>query len=592
MRSDNKLPKEGKVKRFFIAISVLFAIVIAALSSASVIPTATAGGLPVPVAIDMPSSLQPGTTFTTTLRVDNGQSWSKPIYGRIKHRGSAWGGETSPSVSVGNVYSVCGISPDAVDGCAMYLVDVQVQGNSSITFTISTNVAREGTYSLEIDLLVPGYGKYSETRSINVASSTTITPTVATSTLTPTATPTATSTPSPTPTATATPTLTATSVPTTTNEVKDVRTSNVTDVSFTISFLTSSPSLPALAIWEIGMTATQLVKDFRTDPGETHWYQVAGLKPATTYQYAAYWDGRTVEEGSVQTKAKGSINTPRIAFGQITDQTGHPVDDALVYLTEDGNGLLSTVTDENGWWSTDLGSARAQTSGSFKALGGGPTSLIRIEATAGSAGSAVASVAVDFNWPLSLNLRPVVTRKVALGAGWNTFAFPLEPIGVGRISDLAHVINGDGVTRLSAVYGYDSNWQGSVVSGTLVLGEDLPLRVGEGYFFEMNQPFEWNLRGFTVTQVIPLYLGAGWNLIGVPSPSGLTASDLSDASGIISGTTTYNVAEVDRWTYGRYEGHVAGYPFNNFSIDPDRAYFLRSNRWGRLDPGTGFVPLQ
>lgn len=571
------------MKRTIIAIAVLFFGLFAALASATgSIPTASAGGT-TPVTINMPSSLQPGTTFTITLRVDNGQSWSKPIFGRVKHGGSAWGGETRPSVSVGNVYFVCGISPDAVDGCAMYWIEAHVQGSGSVTFTLSTNVAREGTYSLEIDLLVPGYGKYSETRSINVASSTMITPT---------ATPMPTSTPSLTPTPTTT--VTAIPVPTTVvNEVRDVRVSNVTDSSFTVSFLTNSPAIPALAIWESGITTTQLVKDFRSDPGETHWYQAVGLKPATTYQYAIYWGGRTAEEGSVQTKTRGEINTPRIGFGRILDSAGQGVYGALVYVTEDSKELLSAVSDGNGWWNTDLNAARPQTSGSFKTLGGGPISLIRIEATAGSLGSAVATVPVDFNWPLSLNLRPVVTRKISLGQGWNSVSLPLEPLDVVKVSDLAHVINGDGATRLSAVYSYDySSWQGTIVSGTAVLGEDLRLIVGRGYFFQMNQPFEWNLSGFTVTQVIPLYFQTGWNLVGVPNPSGLTAYDLSDASGIISGTTTYNVPEIDRWAYGRYEGFLSGYPFNNYPIEPDRAYFIRANTEGVLDPGTGFVPLQ
>ncbi|MBI3979899.1 MAG: carboxypeptidase regulatory-like domain-containing protein, partial [Chloroflexi bacterium] len=428
-----------------------------------------------------------------------------------------------------------------------------------------------------------------------------------TATHTATSTPTWTSTPTSTPTNTPTPTVTLTPTPTRTplgvpNEVFDVRTSNVTDVSFTVSFLSKFPSIASVGYWISGTNGMSMTiaSDFRSDPGDTHLVRVGGrvasetLTPETTYQFHAYLDDSPapVYTGTVRTGPTLDPRTYDGVYGRVFDASGVPLAGALVYLaiedvsTRATSALLSDVTDPAGYWSLDLAGARTQSfTGTFAYDAG---DLAHVMGTAGSAGVAYADQPVGALRPLDLHVRPVVVLPIRLGFGWNAVGLPLMPTRPLSVSHLALLVNGDGAVRLAGAYRYAAGaWHGVAISGNALVNpsEDFQLEPGEGYFLKMSSPFDWQMAGFAITNPIPLHLEMGWNLVAAPTPAGLSATDLSDRAATISGTAMYNVREVARWIWGTYEGHVSGYPFNDFPIADTQAYFIRADAMGTLIPG-------
>jgi hypothetical protein len=73
----------------------------------------------------------------------------------------------------------------------------------------------------------------------------------------------------------------------------------------------------------------------------------------------------------------------------------------------------------------------------------------------------------------------------------------------------------------------------------------------------------------------PISLQSGWNNIGLPLEPvrPLTASELCHDINAQGG----NVTEIARWHNGGWEGHICGYPFNDFALELGSDYFIKSN---------------
>ncbi|MBI3979064.1 MAG: hypothetical protein HY331_12845, partial [Chloroflexi bacterium] len=402
--------------------------------------------------------------------------------------------------------------------------------------------------------------------------------------------------------------------------------SNLTDVSFTLSFLTRHPSVAAVRYWISGTNPISgtWATDFRLTafppdpcsmcPGHTHWVRIGGagtfdrLLPETTYQFAIFLDDGlepVIPPGSLTTGPTLDVRQSDGAWGRVLDQDGYAVPGAIVYASLESlevvisgttsahphSTLLSAVTNDAGYWWIDLAGVRTlDLSAPFVYSTTDPVHLV---ARGGPNTIAFGDPSADpRNWPFNLTLREIVERRMALGIGWNAVGLPLEPTRPLSVSEVVRQVNDGGVTRLTSVFWYgetDGQWHGVSASGASLANpsDDFVLRPGRGYFFKMLQRFDWSLLGHELTETVPLRLLDGWNLVGVPRLTGLTAQDLSDAAGTISGTLTYNIREVDRWIYGGYEGHVSGYTFNDFPVVDTQGYFIRVNPGGAgiLVPG-------
>ncbi|MBI3977289.1 MAG: DUF11 domain-containing protein [Chloroflexi bacterium] len=410
--------------------------------------------------------------------------------------------------------------------------------------------------------------------------------------------------------------------------IQNLRTSNVTDVSATLSFLTRHPALAWVTYWISGtepLSAT-VAHDFRADPGQTHWLRIGGsdplnrLLPSTPYRYRIFLDEAMdwSFEGTFQTGPTLDERTSHGAFGQVLDEHGRTVGGAIVYVTlehtvvvTDGtpavnpqSSLLSAVTNESGFWWVDLAGARTPDhQAAFFFEPGDPVHLDVESDRAGTGdlyrvGHGDTTARSPWPEPFVLTVRPLYERTIPLGYGWNAVNLPLVPERPLRVSQLARAANEGAANRLVAVFRYDRTrglWEGGQISGTAPLGFDFELRPGEGYFFQMREPGELPLLGHVLTSPAPLPMVNGWNLVGIPNwhpnsvphPANLDAGRVVAQTDVYSptvGTTIHNVREIVRWVYGAYEGYVAGYPFNNFAIRDNQAYFIRALRGGTYTP--------
>ena len=97
-------------------------------------------------------------------------------------------------------------------------------------------------------------------------------------------------------------------------------------------------------------------------------------------------------------------------------------------------------------------------------------------------------------------------------------------------------------------------------------------------------------------QQTTLALSPGWNLLALPlNPvSAFTAQSLLNAINVQGGSCS----EIDRWYNGGWSAHINNLPFNNFTVEPGKAYFLKcaaTSQWtlvGHASVAGVPVPLQ
>lgn len=176
---------------------------------------------------------------------------------------------------------------------------------------------------------------------------------------------------------------------------QDVVVSNVSDNSFTVSWVTGRE---ALSFIKWGKTATNL--DKKTDsanknPSFIHSISVSGLTPNTNYFIKINSGGQDFDNGgNLWQISTGSALAPpetiNVVSGSVLTGGGSPVSGALVYLSAEG-ALLSTTTSQNGNWVIPLSSARTQDLTSYAPINGA-TTLLEIVVNAGPTGIATAQI--------------------------------------------------------------------------------------------------------------------------------------------------------------------------------------------------------
>lgn len=153
---------------------------------------------------------------------------------------------------------------------------------------------------------------------------------------------------------------------------QQVRITNISDTSFSVSFITQTPSLGLLEYGSAARDLDEQVLDDRDQlSGEsgsyrTHHITVRGLQPATQYYFRIGTARRTFFDNqgspfSVRTSRPGlSPSSAQSASGQVQNQAGSPANGALVYLTTNGASPLSAYIKQDGSWSLPLSQMRTQ----------------------------------------------------------------------------------------------------------------------------------------------------------------------------------------------------------------------------------------
>jgi len=165
-----------------------------------------------------------------------------------------------------------------------------------------------------------------------------------------------------------------------------------------------------------------------------------------------------------------------------------------------------------------------------------------------------------------------------LSEDWNLLALPLQPSAPYTAQSLLDQINNQGSVCTEVVHWLNSAWDGYRDGLGFNNFEIVP---GEGYFIQCASGGTWTTEGSLFTESIPLELAAGWNLVGIPFPgSGHTAQELLDDINDQGSACS----EVGRWVNGAWETHMDGNQTSNFSINPERGYFIRCASGGSYIP--------
>ena len=134
----------------------------------------------------------------------------------------------------------------------------------------------------------------------------------------------------------------------------DVKITNLTQTSFTVSWTTSIPT-SGFVKWGVSEKSIQkIASEERTGLSLTHHITVTNIETGSQFFFKinsnnSDWDNNgTAWSGSTNTSGV-SGEQQFFASGTIVDEKGNPLPEALIYLMTDGY-TLSTLTSENGSW--------------------------------------------------------------------------------------------------------------------------------------------------------------------------------------------------------------------------------------------------
>jgi len=189
---------------------------------------------------------------------------------------------------------------------------------------------------------------------------------------------------------------------------KDVRISNITDSSFTVSWV-SDKSTTGFIKWgnsQGSLDSTEL--DEMETESITHTTTVRGLQPQGGYYFDIYSDGSRFDNGGIPwqvnlTPSLASSGKSELISGRILDSVGNAVKNALVFVTLDGGSPLSTTTSPTGGWVISITSALTNDLSSYVEIDDDQT-LIEISVNAGLQGVSSAQI-----YPVSAKPVPDIT---------------------------------------------------------------------------------------------------------------------------------------------------------------------------------------
>lgn len=142
------------------------------------------------------------------------------------------------------------------------------------------------------------------------------------------------------------------------NSPKDVKISNITESSFTVTWTTKERASGSIK-WDESKSSQKKIEIEETKTnGYTHSVTIRNLKPSTPYYFkivsgeSVYdnnsqpWEVTTAPEIKTQQESADIRNFS----GSIVNSLGTPVTSALVFIEIEGVSPISTFTSENGTW--------------------------------------------------------------------------------------------------------------------------------------------------------------------------------------------------------------------------------------------------
>jgi len=467
------------------------------------------------------------------------------------------------------------------------------QAGDTLSYSSSTAQNPTHTYtapgSYTVFLTVNGLGGNDTESKINY---------ITVNTPTPTNTPTATS--------TATPTVTPTATtPTGGASISDLRLTNVRDTSLTISWLTNLATTGGVHYGSDPSNLNQSAADDRgaSTSDDTHFVTLLSLLPNTTYYFDLVSGGVTDDNNgshyTVTTASTLALPGNDQIYGQVFFTDSTPASGTIVYITlEDQNGVgtpgeaapLSALVDPSGYWFLNLANARTTPLSSYFSYSSSSGDQLRLEGEGAAEGRGCQTVDTLADSPaetIVLSLSPCTTTwEIDLDASWNHITLPLAPLAAYSAESVCDEINAQDGSVAEIDRWHAGGWSGHIFQLPF---NDFPLALGSSYFVKSNTASTWVIEGVEITEAVPLTLQVGWNSIGIPHTDSYTAESLCQEI-INQGVTAI---EIDRWYASGWDGHICGLPFNNFNIERDHGYFVKTSSAGTITPSEpASSPLQ
>ncbi|OGJ37412.1 MAG: hypothetical protein A3A82_02820 [Candidatus Pacebacteria bacterium RIFCSPLOWO2_01_FULL_47_12] len=152
---------------------------------------------------------------------------------------------------------------------------------------------------------------------------------------------------------------------------KNIRVTNITDTSFTVSFITESPTIGFVKYGDSAKSLKLQTSDDRNQlSGSTAEFRLQhitarGLTQNTTYYYVlgtgsgATFDNAGQPFSITTAKRSGTPAAAKTIYGSVTTESGAPADGAIVYVKIPGAGDMSSLVKSSGSWAIPLSNARA-----------------------------------------------------------------------------------------------------------------------------------------------------------------------------------------------------------------------------------------
>lgn len=145
-------------------------------------------------------------------------------------------------------------------------------------------------------------------------------------------------------------------------KAEEVRVTNVTDNSFTVSWLTNSSTNGYISYGKSQNSGAVIGQnDIFSDESQTHSATAVNLDPSTTYYFKIGFGKEGIKNSKIYS-VKTAVRTlakpvPEIVFGQISNSQNKPVKGALVYISGQDISPQSAFTDSEGKWTLNLSRA-------------------------------------------------------------------------------------------------------------------------------------------------------------------------------------------------------------------------------------------
>lgn len=151
---------------------------------------------------------------------------------------------------------------------------------------------------------------------------------------------------------------------------KNISNSNITNKSFTVSFYTDEETIAFIKYGTSPSDIKQQVTDDRDQlsgiikPYRLHHITVRGLEPNTNYYYLLGTGSNTTFDNAgnpyqIKTASDPGRVSPnnQTIYGMVSQANGQPGEGAIVFVTLEGAGALSTLVKSSGSWAVSLANA-------------------------------------------------------------------------------------------------------------------------------------------------------------------------------------------------------------------------------------------